>query len=341
MACLLAGCAALPAETPANLVSSVIKAPVTPDGDVAGRATDLVVNFDVPYDPAVRGRTLEPGRSIRITLPPEFVDSGEVPFLPYASDPRCGPQRLACSTAALLQGWPQSPVPFDRYSVRLERGRTIVLTAREEIGYRSEFAPGIKAVHLLLHGFRNPQPGRYPLVVEAETGPGGAIEHGRAEVQIAGRSSPSIQVTSVFDQPASLPKTVPPTRASTLYQVAAPGAAAPIAYNFLLWDSAGAPMTGVVLERIGGTESAYRLLRGPAEVGTATIDAPPGATGHRLVASAPSAAISAPVSLVPAARLRVQFTAGSVAGEYRVAFALHGGNRQELRIRVLRASAAT
>ncbi|MGB6363505.1 MAG: hypothetical protein WBG64_12625, partial [Thermoanaerobaculia bacterium] len=41
-----------------NLVASVVKAPVTPDGDVAGAITDVVVNLDISPDPAVAGRSL-------------------------------------------------------------------------------------------------------------------------------------------------------------------------------------------------------------------------------------------------------------------------------------------
>jgi hypothetical protein len=54
------------AQSGSGIVSSVIKAPVAPDGDVAGAATDFVINLSVNMDPAVPGRVLRKGESIRI-----------------------------------------------------------------------------------------------------------------------------------------------------------------------------------------------------------------------------------------------------------------------------------
>jgi hypothetical protein len=91
----------VPSAPASNRLAGVETAPVTPDGNLAGRPTDLVVHFAGSPDPAVHGRTLRAGRSLRITPPPAFVDTGTLPFLDHASDPRCGPRALACNTAGL------------------------------------------------------------------------------------------------------------------------------------------------------------------------------------------------------------------------------------------------
>ena len=330
---LVVGCTTL-APTEPNLVASIEKAPITPDGNVAGRATDLVIHFDVTPDPAVPGRALKAGRSLRVTLPDGFENTGGRPLLEYASDPRCGPQKLDCNTAALLQGWPQNPVAFRKVALSFDGPRTLVLTAREDIGPASEHAPGIKGVHLLLSGFRNPAPGLYPVRVEAETGPGGALERGVGEVEIVAAPRRSINITSVFDQPLSLPKTTPPTRASTLHQVAAPGSAVPIPWNFLVWDTAGEAMVGATLVPDDARSDRYILRRNGIDVGVATIDAPRAARGQRLIVEQPAAAIKAPISFVPTARLRVQFITGDLPGDYVVTFALDGGNAVQMRVRV-------
>lgn len=331
LAAAVSGCAAHGLAP--NLVAGVSRAPITPDGDVATRPTDLVVHFDATPDPAVPGRTLKAGRSVRIMLPDGFRDTGEKPLLEYAADPRCGPQKLDCNTAAFLQGWPQSPVPFRKVALHFDGPRTLVLTAREDIGPVSELSPGIKAVHLLLAGYRNPPPGRYPVHVEAETGPNGAVERGIGEIEIRATPQPSINVTSVFDQPATLPRTTPPTRASTTHQLAAPASAVPIPYNFLLWNGAGAAMTGAMLEPLPGCDC-YAIRHDGSEVGRVTIEAPRGARGQRVVVEQPAAAIKAPISAVPAARLRAIFVTGDLPGDYAVTFALHGGNAVRMQVRV-------
>jgi hypothetical protein len=52
-----------------GIVSTVLKAPITPDGDVAGRPTDVVITLDTSLDPEVEGRTLLAGETIKVTLP--------------------------------------------------------------------------------------------------------------------------------------------------------------------------------------------------------------------------------------------------------------------------------
>jgi hypothetical protein len=55
-----------------GIVASVAKAPIDPAGDVAGERTDFVVNLDTSLDPAVNGRALLAGKTIKVTLPDDF-----------------------------------------------------------------------------------------------------------------------------------------------------------------------------------------------------------------------------------------------------------------------------
>lgn len=331
-AIVVTGCAA--PGTPAreeNIVARVARAPVSPDGDVAGRPTDLVIHLAVDPDPLAPGKSLRAGRSVRVTLPPQFTDSGEVPLLDYASDPRCGPQRLECSTAAFVQGYPQSPVPFGKYTVQRD-GHTLVLTAKEDIDWQSPTAPGIKTVHLLLRGWRNPKPGNYRIDVEAQTGPNGAVERGHGQIAVQEQLSPSINLTSVFDQPGSLPKTSPPTRLSPQHQLAPANSLLPVPYNFLLWDANGGPLDGVTIEPTPA-KNRFVLIRRGQSVGSVTVHAPEGAA-MRLATSTPSTPIKAPITFLPTARLQAQFVTGHLPGEYVLDWSLDGGNHTQTRVRV-------
>ena len=91
-----------------GIVSSVVKAPITPDGDVAGAPTDLVINLDTSLDPAFLGRALPAGCSVRVTLPAEFENTG----LPVQDvfTAGCSPGNFQCITGVFLQGWPQHPI---------------------------------------------------------------------------------------------------------------------------------------------------------------------------------------------------------------------------------------
>ena len=44
-----------------GIVGSVVKAPISPDGDVAGAVTDFVINLAVDMDPSAPGRVLRMG----------------------------------------------------------------------------------------------------------------------------------------------------------------------------------------------------------------------------------------------------------------------------------------
>jgi hypothetical protein len=287
-------------------VASVVKAPIVADGDVAGAGTDFVINLDRSLDPLLDGRSLAAGDTIRITLPDDFINNGFDTGAPGA--PNCVPG--PCNLGVILQGWPQHPIapPAAKYSLAMEGTHTFVFTALENLGPAGPANPGIKQMHLISLGFTNPAAGDYPIVVEAQTGPGGAVEMGTSTLTIRPAIVPSINVTSVFNDGTP----------NTIYQEAEIVTATPLTYDFLLWDAAGGPMTGVTLD--GSV-----LMRDGVRVGEVTITAPDGATGQAVAVVAPSAEVTAPVLGVPTARLTAQLTAGSVLGVYSVTFSLDGG----------------
>jgi len=306
------GSAPLPPAVPLpNVVGSVAKAPIVPDGDVAGAVTDFVITLNRSLDPAVPGRSLTAGSQIRITLPDAFIDNGFDTGAPGAVNCVPGP----CNLGVVLQGWPQHPIapPAAKYSLERDGTHTFVYTALEDLSPAGPLNPGVKQMHLILLGFQNPAAGDYEIIVETQTGQGGAWETGVGTLTIRPAIAPSINVTSVFNEGTP----------NTIYQTTVVGQATPLAYDFLLWDAAGDPMTGVSLD--GGV-----LMRDGVRVGEVTITAPDGATGQGAAVAAPSVEITAPVLGVPTARLTAVFTAGSVAGDYTVTFSLDAGTSQTM-----------
>ncbi len=308
-----------------GIVRSVTPAPVVPDGDVAGARTDFVINLAIPLDPAVSGRTLLAGRTIKVTLPKAFENTGEFALADLFSSGDCVPGNLQCNTAVMLQGWPQHPIlprfpPIPpgtgdpQYTLSMEGSHTLVYTADVDLTPGVALpGPGIKQLHLLFLGFRNPKAGLYKVKVAAETGPGGAVEHGSAHIRILPRTRPSIHITSVFNAGAP----------NTIYQTAAPGELTPLPYDLLLWNRDGEPFTGVTIEMI---HPRLALLRqGDKTVGRVTIHAPSGAKGMEVFTEAASEEIAAPISLSPTARLTAFFRVGNATGEYRLKFVLNGG----------------
>lgn len=324
-----------------GLVHSIVAAPVVPDGDVAGRPTDFVINLDASLDPEVPGRGLAAGDSIRITLPPELQQAD--PPLPFATlfaeavegckpFPAADPA-LLCNTVVLLQGWPQHPVApppalAGRYETRFEEAtNTLVVTALDDIVPAAPANPGIKQIHLLLNGFRNPRPGRYPVVVEADTGPGGARESGCGTLVVSRGTGPHLGVTSTGN--------TPPPFASPLFQ-SVPAGGAPDTYNLLLWGRRGGAMTGVELMPVALPRSDFALLvRHGRVVGQVSVAGPPGAAGRGLLSSpGPSALERAPVTGVPTARLRLDYLPPPIPGDYVVSVSLAGGDEAVLRVTV-------
>jgi hypothetical protein len=300
-----------------GIVASVVKAPIDPAGDVAGERTDFVINLDRSLDPAVEGRALLEGKSIKVTLPDDFEYLGG-PVTNPGPPPGCPPTAGTCGTGVLLQGWPQNPIPPSpaNYTLSLEGTHTIVFTATRDLvpGDPSLNGPGIKQVHLILTNFVNPKPGRYEFHVAAETGPGGALETGIGVVHVRPNPRASINVTSVFAGP--------PPFANTIYQTTPTGAVTPFDWTFLIWDRLGEPALDVTVRQVNPYTA--RLERGNQVVGQISISAPHGAAGQE-ISGGPSVAFIAPVKGLLTGRLTVQFRAGDTAGLYTTTLRMNNG----------------
>lgn len=298
-----------------GIVASVAKAPIDPAGDVAGERTDFVINLDSSLDPAVDGRTLLEGKTIKVTLPDDFEYLGGDVKNP-GPPPGCPPPAGNCGTGVLLQGWPQNPIPPSpaNYTLSLEGTHTIVYTATQDLVPGAFNGPGIKQMHLILTNYVNPKPGRYEFHVASETGPGGALETGVGVVHVRPKPRASINVTSIF--------AVPPPFANTIYQTTTTGAVTPFDWNFLVWDRLGEPAIGVSVHPVNPNKA--HLKQGDRVVGQISIDAPSGATGQE-ISGGPSVLFNAPVKGLPTGWLTVQFKAGDTAGLYTTTLRMNNG----------------
>ena len=159
--------------------------------------------------------------------------------------------------------------------------------------------------------------------MEAETGPGGALETGWAKIHIIPKSRPSINVTSTGDDN--------PTTLNTIYQSAIVSNAVPLNYNFLLWDRKDKAFVGVDIADIDGNGN-YLFKKGKKVVGHVSIDAPEGAVGQMLMSFGESMAAIPPTigGEETTARWVGKFVAGSEPGRYTVTAKLNGGNEVEM-----------
>ncbi|MEM1263265.1 MAG: hypothetical protein AAGH76_12770 [Pseudomonadota bacterium] len=355
---------ALADDTPGatGIVAAIDNAPIVFNGDVAGAPTDLLITLDGSLDPSVTGRTLAAGRTITVLMPPAFdlsnIDPNyplrDVPFpfppVPPLPDQPCVPGNLQCTTAVLLRGWPQDPLfpPILSATLSIDEARNaLVITAAKNI----DSSPGIKQVHLILNGVSNPPAGQYRLRVEAETGPGGAVETGEGLVTIRHQPAPSINSTSVFVKALSgqLPGGVacgpgsnPPNPDNPLYQTSGLLESAPFAWTFLVWGRNGEVLDDIALRPFG--RDYYLLMRVNAHgpwwrrvIGTARINAPPRARQQRIeqidcpqrLPATPVIGATPGIGPQEVGRLDLQFVSGNQPGVYRTTLRLFGGNTVE------------
>lgn len=323
-----------------GIVHSIVNAPVAVDGTVAGAATDFVINFDLDMDPSIPGKTLAKGSSIRIKLPEAFVfaDSENYPLQNVFGAKDCVPGNFKCSTAVLSHGWPQNPIlpsfppgKNAQYTLSFESDtNTLIFTANVMIKDVPLPGPGIKQMHLILLGFKNPTiPGRYPIHVSIMDETGAVLESGMDHLLIRPTPAPSINVTSVF-VPGDVKGGNPPNP-NTIYQTTVPNRVAPMPWDFLMWDANGTPYTDIEIIQ---TESNRGELRHKEKVvGWFFISAPEGAMGQKVTRLASVAIPGTPVigksfgTPIPAGRLTAQFTAGSKAGRYVTHFEMNQGNQ--------------
>ena len=315
-----------------GIVSEISKAPVILDGNVQGKPFDMVITLDTSLDPNVPGRSLAAGGTIKVIFPPAFDLSNlnAYPLAGAASGPSCTPGNLLCTTAVLLQGWPQNPVPPPpNYALSID-GNSFIYTALQDIVPNSPSFPGIKQMHLILNGVENPMPGHYRIKVEAETGPGGTIETGSALAHVVPKPRPSINVTSVFTG-------LPGPESNTIYQTTGINMMAPLEWSFLVWGKKGAVLDDIEIEWTDVDEA--NLRQSGKTVGNIYIDSPLGASGQDVYVANSSGLPAAPVigptpgiGPQPVGLLQLQFVTGSEAGEYVTTIMLNGGNALQMRV---------
>lgn len=298
-------------------VVSIVKAPITGDGNVAGASTDFVVNFDVSFHPSVPGYTLMEGNSVSITLPEGFTYSGELPIAGVGSGETCTPANLQCTTGVFVQGWPQRPIgpPAATYEFAYDEStNTISYTALTDMIPNPPEAPGIKQAHMILRSFTNPEAGEYLFEVTTEFGEDGTAVTTTVPVQIFEEPAPNINHVSVFNEGTP----------NTVYQSTSTGEITPFAFDFLLFSSNNGAMNNVTVTHV--TSNHALLMQAEWVVGHVYIDAPDGASGYKVITEQPSAMMNAPILGREASRLTVRFQAGDTAGDYMITFAMVDGN---------------
>lgn len=301
--------------------------PVAPDGLTAGAPTDFIVGFR-DIDPNVPGIGLNAGGTVRITLPDEFVNTGDRPVTGDVTLPGCGPPLVSsCSTAVILQGWPQSvqpPFPDVHWE---EATNTIVLTANADWFPIDSAAPGPKTVHLQLLGFTNPtQPGRYRIGVEIQPDPNEPVVlSGDGNAHITNRIRANVSSVSLANG------SPPPPFPNTLYQEVESGDPS-LTMMLYLWGGDLEPLVGA---SFGSGSQRHRLIvdADGTPIGHVLVRAPRRARNWSLDSLGPAVAASAFITGYDTATMRaVLQTDPGVSGRYQVTFRLFGGNSVTHRI---------
>ena len=251
------------------------------------------------------------------------------------------PGNLQCTTAVVLKGWPQEPFfpPFLFHTHSIDvADNAFVFTAVQDM----VAAPGIKQLHLMLHGVNNPAPGHYLIRVEAQTGPGGSWESGSGMYQVVPRTRPSINPTSVFVKAwlsgACGPGTLPPNPDNPIYQATAANSDVSKTHLQELSRKSIEALDNVTLEWVNPDHALLR--RDGATIGHVSIDAPIGSTGYGIASNplgcgslmpfAPVIAATPGIGPQPVGRLDLLFRAGTVPGRYTTTISLNNGNSVQM-----------
>ena len=315
------------AATPAIVTPLDVRvgpATTSADGTREGKPTDLLFDLGMSLDPAVPGRTLKAGQSIRITLPEEFTSNG----LPANVAAACDAAGGECNTGYLLQGWPQShfPASEEYYTLEMDGTHTFVFTATQDLGPSSD-APGLKQIQIMAPGFTNPETvSEYLVLVESETGPDGELESDT--VSYVPSATGGLVPTSVYAGPAEGAAYVNP-----IYQLARVGESPEWAWDFLAWSTDeiwstdqylwDAELTLRPIPEYSGSWvpegptilEAGEFYDGIYGLGGWWIEGPEGATGATVTAE-PAFEVEAPISGQPTTRWTLHFTAGDLPGRY-------------------------
>ena len=332
-AALLSACAT--ARPSAMGPLAVVNSPVSFDGDIAGKPTDLVFVLVPDANPRTPGVVLGAGESLRLVLPREFQRNAQVPLAPDSD-----------TNAVLTKGWPQGSVrQAQQYRIGLDdRAHALTFTALQDISANGANAPGIKAIHVRGRTFINPGAGSYPVTLTRTDAQGRQLASWQGEVKLLATSTgPHLAPTNFHLAPGSQGD----------FQSVPISQQAPRLLGLLLWGTDGAPLNGVGV-------TPRDLTRFPRYTGGLLVQdsngdgrldpavdtvvggiigaAPQGATGQ--VATSPTGADGKPMLSGQALRndaypnggkpnaglLPIQFRSGSLPGLYQPVVELTGGN---------------
>lgn len=344
MAATLAGCGTTPTPVVGAMQSG--PAPVSFDGNVAARATDIVFSLVPDANPAVVGISMHAGDSLRLAMPKVFKRNAQIPVKPDLD-----------TNLVLTKGWPQSAVPLaEHYRVKYQAtSNSMVVTALRDIASNGAHAPGIKAIHLRGRSFDNPAPGNYAATVTHASSDGRVLATWRGALRVIDAAPAARLAPSNVHLP-------PGTDAD--FQKLTPGKVAPHALGLLLWGAQGLAINEVGI-------AARDLARFPRYTGGLLVQdtnhdkrldpsidqvvggiigaAPPEARGQAashligtdgvpvLSGAVPRHAGSGPTGGQPVpGLLAIAFRAGDKPGLYRPTVELMGGNHHQFTIEVIK-----
>ena len=325
-----------------DFVRSIDRAAIAQNGDVVGSTTNLVVTLDRSLHPETPGLDLQPGDRLAFALPEAFdtTNIATYPVADFTSSPECKPGNLRCTTLVLLQGWPQSaiiplvppgsPDAKHLYTIDYDAdNRVISAQILPDFAEVPAWGPGIKQVHLTLHGFTNPKlPGRYPIGVTLTGADGTVKAEGFGFATIRGSAGATIFPSSVFSE--SDDNGMPPPNPNLFWQKAKVSSQLPMHWDFLMWDAEGRPYETVSLH---SSDTAHAEIRsGETPIGYVVVSAPPAASGHEVGLVRHRQIGATPIigksfgEPKPATHMTSSFMTGDVPGRYVITFSMIDGN---------------
>ena len=304
--------------------------PVTTDGHVAGRPTDLILMLPQAGNAQVPGLAFDTGGSITITLPSAFKRDESRPI-----------------NVAVPRGWPQADVCCYQASAA---GNVLTITFTTPVRTDGPDAPGVKILaHIRGQAYLNPPAGSYPITAQIRSAPGAAPVSASGSAQIIA----SVPLARIAPTNFLLPR-----GENANNQTTALNRPAPALLSFLLWRG-GQPLNGVGIlpadlakypNYTGGLlvrdANGNRTLELPGDevVGGIIGKAPEGAKGQS--AASPLGTDGKPLlsgqltgygTAVPVpGLLPVRFTVGNQVGAYQPTFELEGGNSVQATVNAVR-----
>jgi hypothetical protein len=225
LAAALGACSTLPSGS--SLPLGAAPAPVTFDGNVAGRATEYVFVLVPDSNPSTPGVSLKAGETIRIRLPAAFKRNDQVAINPDAD-----------TNMVFTKGWPQAGIKLQgQYRIGYDaRSNSISAIALADIGTVGANAPGIKIIHLRGRTFINPLPADYAVTVEHIGSDGKTLDVWSGSLKVKKETPKARLAASNFHLPPG---------SNGDFQKVAVGQVLPNRLGLLLWGEAGAPLNGV------------------------------------------------------------------------------------------------